>query len=338
MPIGDDTLGPNIVRLGTITCGRTTERERDDGSTYRAPAKAETLVFHTDDLALATALVDAYGGTVYEDSPNWRYDVVTDTTEVEVEILASGFRQWLEAWATASCLRRCDGTTMVTRDGNATSEPCLCAAELAAGADRTCKPHTTLPVLIDLPVDRFGVWECRSTSWGAARSIKGTISTLDLIGATGRLSRGILRAEEAITRDPQNRVRRHYELSLAIAESRAALEAGMASGARSLPSAGEDRPELPAGTDPVRAALVDAWSSLVVRAKATDGGYEQLRADWDGYRGDAENPADLDVDRFREWIDLARATVEDYEASRTGETVPPAADRTVPKGEVPADG
>lgn len=311
MPIGDDTLGPNIVRLGTITCGRTIEFERD-GDTKRRPEKESTLTFHTDDLTIATALVDAYGGQTYEDSPNWQYDVVTEATEIEVEILASGFRQWLVQYATAKCLRRCDGTRMVTRDGKGVDEPCACAPEIEAGAERACKPSTVLPVLIDLPVDRFGVWECRSTSWGAARSIKGTVSTLDLIGATGRLSRGILRAEEAITRDPQNRVRRHYELSLSIAESRAALEAGMAAGARSLPSAGEERPALPHGPDPVKGALLDSWRTLIERARVV-GAYDQIRTDWEQYRGEEERPEDLDRDRLRTWLDVVRATVEEFE-------------------------
>lgn len=310
--IDDDVLGGRIPRLGTITTGRGVESTSKAGNAYSRPTKADTLVFHTDDPEVAYAVQLRFGGDLQTDSPSWDYDVVTDTRTADVLVLPEGFRQDLELWRAAECIRRCSGVTMRTRDGRPTAEPCLCEQEISQGQERACKPSTVLPVLVDLDVERFGVWEIRSTSWGTAHAIKGTISALRLVGATQGSVPAVLSMVDRQVRDASRQVRDIVELHLTIARSHRSLSelASRAAAAIDAPPLGE----LPAGDDADRLELMQAWSDLQSRAHRL--GLREILADeWRSLFGSEPRRefADLTVDELRGWVDVVRSEVTSAE-------------------------
>lgn len=308
--IQDEVLQGRIPRLGSITIGRGVEAQSRKGATYARPTKSQTLVFHTNDPELANAVQVRFGGDLNTDSPTWDYDVVTDVREAEVVVLAPGFRQTLEVWRAAECMRRCDGVTMSTENGRPASKPCVCEQEIERGQDRACKPHTILPVLVDLDAERFGVWEIRSTSWGTAAAIKGTMRALAMVGANQASVPAILSMVDRTVRDTSGQVRDITEMHVTIAQSHQALTALAGKAAAldgpapaSLPSGGEDAERL---------SLMQDWSSLHARAHGI-GLRDQLAEDWRAQFGPGREFDDLDLDELRSWVILVRATVEDTE-------------------------
>lgn len=302
--IDDSVLAGRIPRLGTITTGRGVEATSQRGATYARPTRAKTLVVHTNDPAVANAVQVAFGGDVLTDSPTWEYDVLTDVREIPVTVLVAGFRQSLELWRAAECVRRCDGVRMQTRDGRPVDEPCRCAAEMLSGAERACRPSTILPVLLDLDVDRFGVYEVRSNAWGTAASIKGSVRALTLAGSTSGSVPAVLSMVDRTVRDAQGKTHDVAEMHLTIAQSHAALAAGV------------DAAALPAPTpepDDRRAALLVEWSGLQQRAHAA-GLRDALRDAWRSRGLTARTVEDLDDDDLVDWIADAAAVLGDAAA------------------------
>lgn len=247
--IDDTILEGRIPRLGTITVGHGVESTSKAGNTYAKPTKSETLVLHTNDPELANAAQMTFGGDIATDSPTWDYDVITDQTAIPVTIFAPGFRQHLELWRTAECARRCDGITMSTESGKPTSKPCVCAVEISQGQDRKCKPHTTLPVILDLGVDRIGVWEVRSTAWGTARQIKGAVQMIDVAGLTGPVS-GAVSMHVRQVRDSAGKVWDAAEIQVAI-EGQTPDVTGGDRPVLTSPETPPDRPRRPLPSPPV---------------------------------------------------------------------------------------
>ena len=308
--IQDEVLQGRIPRLGSITIGRGVEATSQKGNTYGRPTKSQTLVFHTNDPELANAVQVRFGGDIKRDSPTWDYDVVTDVREAEVVVLGPGFRQTLEVWRAAECIRRCDGVRMSTEQGRPVDKPCVCNGEIERGAERACKPHTILPVLVDLDAERFGVWEIRSTSWGTAAAIKGTMRALAMVGATQASVPAILSMVDRTVRDTTGQVRDITEMHVTVAQSHATLSALAGQVAAldgpapaSLPSGGEDAERL---------VLMQEWSGLHARAHGI-GLRETLAGDWRSMFGAGREFDDLDLDELRGWVSLVRATVEDHE-------------------------
>lgn len=213
--IDDSVLEGRIPRLGTITVGHGVEATSRHGKTYARPTKSETLVLHTNDPELANAAQVTFGGDIATDSPHWDYDVITDETSIPATLFGPGFRQNLEHWRVAECVRRCDGVKMSTQDGRPASRSCLCAVEIAAGQERLCKPHTSLPVLLNLGVERLGVWEIRSTAWGTARQIKGAIQMLAVAGINGPVT-GNVSMHTRNVRDTKGKVWEVAEIQVTI--------------------------------------------------------------------------------------------------------------------------
>lgn len=286
--IHDSVLGGRIPRVGTITTGRGVESSSKAGKQYSRPSRSDTLVFHCDDEQVANAVRDKFGGQVVTSSMTWAYDVVTDVTCADVQMLPAGFRQSLELWSAASCLRRCDGVTMSTFNGQPTDKPCMCDA---AGQERDCKPHTTLPVLVDLDVERFGVWEVKSTGWQTAANLKGTIQALALTGRTVTTVPGVIEMRPRVVKDAKGETHNINELLAQIAvsnESMATLPAGVPV-------------EIGAG----QPAAVSEWEELLEFAQAA-GVVDSLRAKYADMFGDVRinelSEADLGV-----WLDFVRA-------------------------------
>jgi hypothetical protein len=319
--IDDSILHARIPRLGTITVGRGVERTSQRGTSYSQPRKASTLVFHTDDEDVAQAVARALGGQVYTDSPTWAFDVETDRRSVEALALPAGFRQALELWRAAECSRRCDGVTMSTLDGKPESRPCLCAQELAQGRDRACTPSTILPLIVELDVERFGVWELRSNAWGTASSVKGTIHALAMVGATAGSVPVVVSMVDRKVRDTHGDVHSVVELTVAIARSHTAL-AELAGRAQQL-----DAPslvELPAGAtdEGARLDLMQEWADLQGRAHRL-GLREQLAGEWRAMFGESGKGTfdELDVGELEAWVTVVRGWVVDAEAIITAEQV-----------------
>lgn len=306
--IDDSVLSGRIPRLGTITTGHGVEATSQRGGTYARPTRAKTLVVHTNDGAAANAVQVAFGGDVRTDSPTWEYDVVTDVRELPVTVLVNGFRQSLELWRSAECVRRCDGVRMQTRDGRPVDEPCLCASEMERGADRACRPSTILPVLLDLDVDRFGVWEVRSNAWGTAAALKGSVRALAMAGSSSASVPAILSMVDRTVRDGAGKLHDVAELHLTIAQSHAALAAGV--------DAGVDAGALPAPApepDGRRSDLLVEWSSLQQAAHAA-GLRDALRDAWRSRGRSARTVEELGVDELMDWIADAREVIGDAAA------------------------
>jgi hypothetical protein len=315
--IDDSVLAGRIPRLGTISTGRGVEATARSGSTYGRPTREKTLVFHTNDVEIAEAVRSTFGGTIETDSPTWEFDVVTGVREAPITALAGGFRQSLEAWRAAECLRRCDGVTMSTADGRPSSEPCRCDVEMARGQDRLCSPSTILPALVDLPVERFGVWEIRSTGWGTAAAIKGAMSALAMVGAASSQVPAVLSMVDRTTRDASGEVRDVVELHLTLALGPDALTA-IATG---------ERPALPAPPvtdDDRRQALMETWSDLHARASRL-GLRDHLADDYrDRYGGVGFD--ELTVGQLGEWVELVADTVAEHEQILRSEAAEAAGD------------
>lgn len=297
MPIHDDVMSARIPRLGSISTGHGVEATSSKGNTYSRPTKAKTIVFHTNDAEVAAAVQGTFGGRISTDSPNWAADVITDVRDVEVGLLPQGFRQSLESWRAAECLRRCDGVRMVTAAGRPVDQPCACGPEMERGADRACSPSTVLPCFVDLSVERFGVWEIRSTSWGTAAALKGTMRALAMVGAVEGMIPAVVSMVSRTVRDSKGKVHDVEELQATIAQSRRALES-LAGKAAALdgPPAG-----LPAGTDPRRLELAEQWERLAVRV--TEAGLrDSLLGDWRTKFGQRDVEG-LDTDELAGWVE-----------------------------------
>lgn len=310
--IDDTVLAGRIPRLGTITTGRGVEAISQRGATYARPTRAKTFVVHTNDGAVAIAAQVAFGGDVHTDSPTWDYDVLTDVREIPVTVLVNGFRQSLELWRSAECVRRCDGVRMSTLDGRPVDEPCRCAAEMLSGAERACRPSTILPVLLDLDVERFGIWEVRSNAWGTAASLKGAVRALTLAGSSSASVPAVLSMVDRTVRDAEGKTHDVTEIHLTIAQSHAALAAGVDTAALPAP---------PLDGDARRAALLVEWSAIQQQAH-TAGLRDALRDAWRSRGLTARTVEELDVDDLADWIAEARTVIERREGDGGSQSAP----------------
>jgi len=325
MPIDPNVLRPRVPRLGTITTGYGVEATSRAGNAYSRPTKSDTLVFHTNDEEAARAVAAALGGRISEDSTTWGFDVITDARSVKVEVLPAGFRQSLESWRAGQCARRCDGVTMSLLDGKPTSQPCLCEEEMARGMERECDPHTSLPVLVELAVPRLGVWEVKSTAWGTASNLSGSLDTLRMMGVTAARVPAILSMVDRTVRDANDDVWEVTELHLMLAarldELSALTGATQPAAVGQAPQAAQAAlPSVTESNSDVREGLVKRLAHL--RAEALELTIrDQLAADWQQMFPDRERPSDLSVEELAEWVRLVDATVADA-AQRKADTPP----------------
>lgn len=314
--IDNDVLRPRIPRLGTVTSGRGVEATSRAGKAYSKPTRADTLVFHTDDPEVANAVQMKLGGDILSESMTWAYDVVSDQRSVELLAIPAGFRQALELWRAAECLRRCDGVVMSTLNGRPSDRACLCAEEMAAGKERSCRPHSVMPVLIELDVERFGVWEVRSNAWGTAASLKGVVAALSMVGAAHAAVPCRLTMVDRDVRDHAGQVHKVAEFQLAIANSQSSLEQ-LAS--RSVEALGTPSlAELGSGEESERLHLLERWANLQVDAHRL-GLRDYLAGQWrELFPGRREVEA-LSVEDLREWVALVTSAIGEAERQLSGE-------------------
>ena len=305
--IDDEILAPRIPRLGTITTGYGVEATSKAGNAYSRPTRADAFVFHTNDPEVANAVQMALGGDLSTDSPTWGYDVVTDARRLEVDLLPAGIRQALEQWRSAQVARRCDGVTMSTLDGKRVSQSCVCAAEIERGQERACDPHTTMPLLVDLDLERFGVWEVKSTAWGTARNVKGVRDALMMAGVHSGRVPAIVTMVDRDVRDAQNKVHTVAEIEIGIASSMQSL-ASLSSGAPALVGTPDRAGEIGPGT--ARDENLARLKSL--RDEARDLGLrERLGQDWGDLHGDAV-PSEVSDEALSDWVDHVEDLVADH--------------------------
>jgi hypothetical protein len=309
--IHPDILRPRVPRLGTVTTGYGVEATSRRGGTYSKPTRSDTLVFHTNDEEVAEAVRAAYGGHISKHSPTWEFDVITDQRSIAVTALATGFRQALEDWRAAECLRRCDGVTMSTVEGKPNVRPCMCNLEMERGEERRCTPTTILPVLLEaVKADRLGIWELRSNSWGTAAAFAGTLQALQMTGVSAPSFPAIVQMVDRTVRDVSGELREVVELQLTVAASHHQL-AELASRASELP-AGPAELEDPRDLEH-RAALMDSWANVQRRAHQA-GLRDRLADDWRTMFGSGKRFEDLTVGELEAWVELADATVADAES------------------------
>lgn len=311
MPIDPSVVAPRVPRLGTITVGRGKTASSQAGREYSQPRREDTLVFHTNDGEVANAVQMLFGGDVFTESPTWGFDVVTDATQMTVRTLTSLFRQDLCAYSRSQTLRRCDGVRMSMIEGRPASADCLCVGEMAAGKDRTCSPYTNMPVLIDLDVDRAGTWEVKSTSWGTAANIAGTMRLLLATGLTGEVP-AILEMRKRVVKDAKGETHEVPELHLTPAVSLAALT-GDSRPALDSGAADDDEPPMSAEDDRALAVLNEIWESLLERAGRLD--ILPAVREWWRTRHGGRPPEQLGLADMRTAVEEVRAIVDDVEAS-----------------------
>ena len=307
--IADEVLAGRLPRLGSITTGRGVETESRGGKMYSKPTRADTLVLHTDDDEVAAAAHLKFGGDILDDSPNWQHDVVTGVRSLDLMVLVAGWRQALESWRAAECVRRCDGIRMSMQSGKPTDQPCACEPEIDRGQERTCTPHTILPALLDLDVERWGVWEIRSTGWGSASNLKGTVRALAMIGIHSGSVPARLSMVDRTTRDSSGQVREVTDLALTIATSQTGL-AELATQAATLPSTAPAA--LPSGEAETRLRAMERWSDLQGRAHRL-GLRDTMLASWREQFGKGRSFDDLDIGELTTWTDEVGTLVRDAE-------------------------
>lgn len=292
--IRDEVVYARVPRLGTITTGYGQERQARSGATVPQPIRSDTLVFHTQDASLAEAAHATYGGRIVTDSPSWAFDVVTEVREIDATLVRVLFRQALEHWKRGECARRCDGVETSTIDGRPNVRPCVCSAEIARGADRLCKPHTIMPVLLNLPAERFGVWEVRTAGWRSASALKGTLAVVKMLGDPP-LVPVVVRMDTGQGRTAQGKVVDVTEITAVVAQSPPDL-AQLAAAAR---------PELPGGRDDEgRAVLMERWEVALDRAdRAADLGTTEPRDQIDALVGKLGRPiVSLSTDQLEQTV------------------------------------
>ena len=307
--IADEILAGRLPRLGSITTGRGVEAEARSGKMYSKPTRSDTLVLHTDDDEVAAAAHLQFGGDIREDSPNWSHDVVTAVRSIDLMVLVAGWRQALESWRAAECVRRCDGVQTSMVSGKPDARPCLCEPEMDRGQDRACTPHTVLPALMDLDVERWGVWEIRSTGWGSAANLKGTVRALAMVGISSGSVPARLSMVDRTTRDSTGQVREVTDLALTIATSQTGL-AELATQAASLPSTAPAA--LPSGDAEVRLRAMEVWSDLQGRGHRLGLRDTMLRV-WRDRFGQGRTVEDLDIGELVDWTDEVGTLVRDAE-------------------------
>lgn len=309
-PIAQEFLRQRMPQLGTITVGYGTEATSKKGLTYSQPHRVDTFVFHTDDAAVARAVLDLLGGRISEQSPSWAFDVITDADCLRVEALHQQFDQAMKSYKGGVLQRACDSEWMSVVDGRRDGRSCLCVEENGGDrtAERACNPYTSLSVLLpELDADRFGVFTLKSNSLRTAANLSGWWRLVAAAGGAVAPIPVLLRTEEARMVDRDGTARNVVQITAVPAVSLAALRQGAYA---ALP--GQRPPALQAPEDRALAALRESWATLTVQV--TEAGLtEQVRTWWRarGLPGKVEDLAGSDlrdaIEHVRDILDVARS-------------------------------
>jgi len=176
-------------RLGEIRLGDTVTQ---NGKTR--PVSLDTFRLTSVARGLLQQAADLWGGEVVPWDNKWQ--LVTDVSELPVIIPPQDPDNvtWYEAWTAGGLQRRCDGETIVNREGNL---PCVCNPE-----HRECSMVTRIQVMLpDLP--DVGVWVMSSTGYYAASEMAMSIQiVMDAAQRTGHLPDAVLAIEHREVKRP----------------------------------------------------------------------------------------------------------------------------------------
>lgn len=197
------TLQRRLREAGRIRIGQ--QVATSNGKTR--PAKLDAFRLTSTDRNAIDAAAQLYGGDPHpwEGGPAGTWEVFTTANLLPVVVppAATAFSQWMENWSGGGCVRRCDGDRMMSLDGKATDEPCLCSAE----DDPPCKPTTRLNVILrELP--GLGVWRLESHGFYAASELAGTVEVCMAAATRGQLLPAVLRLEQREVKRPGEATRK----------------------------------------------------------------------------------------------------------------------------------
>lgn len=330
MPISDDNLGGRSPRVGTITFGRTRLNDKT-GRTH--PIKTYTPTFHTNNGEVANAILEKFGGKIYDEGDTYKFDVVIEADSFEAFLLPASFYQWLESWKTATCLRRCDGDWMQTVDGERVeplTKPCLCKAEMQAGGDRTCKPSTMLNLILDLDVPSYAPWALQSTAWGSAGRLKGVINSLAQAGIVTGVVPVTVNAIKSKVRDPKGGVQTVGEFDIEVrvglrelASLRSLSEIVGNSNPSALNGHDDEVPALSGGEDETpeqrveRQEIITSCKTFI--ATLDDDGKAEAKKAWVGIVGSGVTFEDADAEALTTFNQFVEALALDQEEARNAD-------------------
>ena len=163
------------------------------------PVKLDTWRITSQDEQIIHEIAKAYGGAVTKWDQGWECVTTTDTIPVEVAPQDIEQNQHYELWAKSGRVRRCNGETCMSSNGDDTIKEvdCLCDPE-----DRDCSPHTSVSfVLYEIP--GLGVFTLSTTGYHAAAEMKAMVPMLQ---GSGR--RVVLRMDRREVRRPGQPVHR----------------------------------------------------------------------------------------------------------------------------------
>lgn len=288
--IDPSVIEPRTPRLGTITTGRGVAATSSKGRSYNRPTRTDCFVVHTDVEQAAAAVADRFDGTTMRDSDTWDFDVLVPARTIPVHVLVPQFRQAMELWTAGQCHRRCDGVTASHVRGVGEGVPCVCDS----GAARECSPTTVMPVLLDLGLPMLGTWEVRSSSYGTAGNLSGTIRMLTSTVRAGAVVPADLSLQDRKVRDSEGRVWDTVEMLL---YPTVGLD-GLA-GALDAPAGGRGLP----APDRDRDVLMARWSRLLESVDDVTRG--RLQAAWRSQGHGATQVGDLDIPDLLAWVEQA---------------------------------
>lgn len=215
------TLQRRMREVGRIRIGQ--QVPTSNGKTR--PAKLDKFRLTSQDERVIRAAAEVYGGEArkWDDAPTAsQWEVFTEATAIDVVVppVSYAFSQFMELWSGGGCQRRCDGERMVTADGNAVDQPCVCAPDAPA-----CKPHSRLSLILR-DLEGFGVWRLDTQGWNAATELAGTIDVLEMLQGRGQMVPARLLLVQRESRKPGEATRKFavpsLDLSIRVGEMVAA--------------------------------------------------------------------------------------------------------------------
>lgn len=155
-------LQQTAQEIGRIRLGKKTGNAATSLSTFRLTSANKAAIEQVAKL---------YGGKVTactDKDLKGQFETTIQRDELPCYVAPVPVSQYMEAWESGECLRRCDQETELL-----SGEPCKCEAL----GDNLCRPKTRMAVILyDVP--GIGVWRVEAGSWEAARSLGQTAQLL----------------------------------------------------------------------------------------------------------------------------------------------------------------
>lgn len=293
VPLGE--LDRRVPEAGRIRLGV---------KTARAMKAIDTFRFTSPHRDLIEQIGQMYGGTPKPWSDDRarikdQWEVITDSTELNVYLPQNGLSQSYEMWAGGGRERYCNGAVCQIAGREGLEEvPCICHSKGTA----ECKLYTRLNVILpELPFK--GVWRMETKGWNAGHEMPGMFDVVQTLHSSGNLVQSKLSLEKRS--DTNQGKKRHYVVPVVtIVESPMAMLAGEAS-VKSIAAGGapvEERPALSAvpttpDDEPIEAELLTPELLEIEDLLRSDA--IQFDLDPDRYVEAVKRQAKQDIDSMR---------------------------------------